>query len=133
MQGSAFFTLGFFCVLYGWTIPGTFGVCIEGSYFKIAESTNARDITRSLLQTRRKADRRQVPALFRPGFALEVYGFWRLFSAFFPTVLSFLRRMPFLRRILDLPAFKKVRLASGCSTTGLGYDVELGWALTLTF
>lgn len=29
-----------------------------------------------------------------------------LFSAFFPTVLSFLRRMPFLKRVLDLPAFK---------------------------
>lgn len=58
--------------------------------------------------------------LFCPGFALEVYGFWRLFSAFFPTVLSFLRRMPFLRRILDLPAFKKVRLASGCSVIGPG-------------
>ncbi|KFM27958.1 Vesicle transport protein GOT1B [Auxenochlorella protothecoides] len=44
-----------------------------------------------------------------PGFLLELYGFWRLFSAFFPTVLSFLRRMPFLRGILDLPAFKGVR------------------------
>ncbi|KAI3429633.1 hypothetical protein D9Q98_005719 [Chlorella vulgaris] len=42
------------------------------------------------------------------GFALEMWGFWQLFSAFFPTVLSFLRRMPFLKRILDLPAFKAV-------------------------
>ncbi len=25
------------------------------------------------------------------GFALETWGFWLLFSAFFPTVLSFLR------------------------------------------
>lgn len=48
-------------------------------------------------------------APFLPGFLLELYGFWRLFSAFFPTVLSFLRRMPFLRGILDLPAFKGVR------------------------
>lgn len=42
------------------------------------------------------------------GFALEMWGFWLLFSAFFPTVLSFLRRMPFLRKVLDLPAFKAV-------------------------
>ena len=42
------------------------------------------------------------------GFGLETYGFWLLFSAFFPTVLSFLRRMPFLKRVLDLPAFKAV-------------------------
>lgn len=40
------------------------------------------------------------------GFCLESYGFWSLFSAFFPTVLSFLRRMPMLRKLLDLPAFK---------------------------
>lgn len=43
------------------------------------------------------------------GFALEAYGFWQLFSGFFPTALSFLRRMPFLRQILDAPAFKSVR------------------------
>lgn len=43
------------------------------------------------------------------GFALEAYGFWLLFSGFFPTALSFLRRMPFLRQILDAPAFKSVR------------------------
>lgn len=42
------------------------------------------------------------------GFGVETYGFWLLFSAFFPTVLSFLRRMPFLKRLLDLPAFKGV-------------------------
>ena len=42
------------------------------------------------------------------GFALEAYGFWLLFSAFFPTALSFLRRMPFLRQLLDTPAFKGV-------------------------
>lgn len=42
------------------------------------------------------------------GFCLEAYGFWLLFSAFFPTALSFLRKMPFLRQILDMPAFKTV-------------------------
>ncbi|KAI3429631.1 hypothetical protein D9Q98_005717 [Chlorella vulgaris] len=33
---------------------------------------------------------------------------WQRFSAFVPTVLSYLRRMPILKRILDLPAFKAV-------------------------
>ena len=42
------------------------------------------------------------------GLALEGYGFWRLFAAFFPTALSFLRRMPFLRQVLDTPALKSV-------------------------
>lgn len=42
------------------------------------------------------------------GFLLESYGFWRLFSAFFPTVLSFLRRMPGLRKVLDLPVLKNL-------------------------
>lgn len=42
------------------------------------------------------------------GFTLEMFGFWLLFSAFFPTVLSFLRRMPFLRQVLDMPAVKAV-------------------------
>ena len=42
------------------------------------------------------------------GFGLEMWGFWLLFSAFFPTALSFLRRMPFLKKVLDMPAFKGV-------------------------
>ena len=42
------------------------------------------------------------------GFAVEAYGFWHLFSAFFPTALSFLRKIPILRQILDLPTFKSV-------------------------
>jgi hypothetical protein len=40
------------------------------------------------------------------GFCLETYGFWSLFSGFFPTALSFLRRMPVLRPILDMPVLK---------------------------
>ena len=42
------------------------------------------------------------------GFAVETYGFWHLFSAFFPTAWSFLRKIPILRQILDLPTFKSV-------------------------
>eukprot|EP00890_Picochlorum_soloecismus_P005578 jgi/Picsp_1/6020/NSC_03374-R1_protein len=42
------------------------------------------------------------------GFAVEAYGFWHLFSAFFPTALSFLRKIPILRQILDLPTFKSI-------------------------
>lgn len=40
------------------------------------------------------------------GFLLETYGFWLLFRGFFPTALSFLRRMPFIRPFLDAPAVK---------------------------
>jgi len=42
------------------------------------------------------------------GLCLQCYGFWLLFSAFFPTVLQFARRVPLLGRILDLPGFKAV-------------------------
>lgn len=43
------------------------------------------------------------------GMMVETYGFWLLFSGFFPTVLSFLRRLPYLGGILDLPVMKTVR------------------------
>lgn len=43
------------------------------------------------------------------GFCVETYGFFLLFSGFFPTALSFLRRVPFLGKILDAPGIKNVR------------------------
>ncbi|KAK9814963.1 hypothetical protein WJX73_003431 [Symbiochloris irregularis] len=43
-----------------------------------------------------------------PGMALEGYGFWVLFSGFFPTVLGFLRRLPILGNVLDFPGLKWV-------------------------
>jgi hypothetical protein len=42
------------------------------------------------------------------GFVVETYGFFLLFRGFFPTVLSFLRSVPFLGRLLDAPALKTV-------------------------
>ncbi len=45
------------------------------------------------------------------GMLVETYGFWLLFAGFFPTVLSFLRRLPVLGRALDLPMLKSVRPA----------------------
>lgn len=45
------------------------------------------------------------------GFVAETYGFFLLFRGFFPTVLSFLRNVPFLGRLLDAPALKTV----GCN------------------
>lgn len=43
------------------------------------------------------------------GLLLEAYGFWCLFCEFFPTVLMFVRRVPFLGKVLDLPVIKTVR------------------------
>ena len=43
------------------------------------------------------------------GMAVEAYGFWLLFAGFFPTVLSFLRRIPVLGSAVDLPMLKSVR------------------------
>lgn len=42
------------------------------------------------------------------GLLLEAYGFWLLFCEFFPTVLQFLRRVPVLGKILDMPLLKMV-------------------------
>lgn len=42
------------------------------------------------------------------GLCVETYGFWVLFSGFFPTVLGFLRRLPVLGRLLDFPLLKTV-------------------------
>mmetsp|Transcript_34630 Transcript_34630/g.62379 ORF Transcript_34630/g.62379 Transcript_34630/m.62379 type:complete len:155 (+) Transcript_34630:101-565(+) len=42
------------------------------------------------------------------GLIIEAYGFFLLFCEFFPTVLQFLRRVPFLNKTLDLPIFKKI-------------------------
>ena len=44
------------------------------------------------------------------GLLLEAYGFFVLFSGFFPTVLGFLRRLPGFGTVLDLPIFKVVSL-----------------------
>ena len=43
------------------------------------------------------------------GLLLEAYGFWLLFCEFFPTVLQFFRKVPFMGRMLDLPVIKTVR------------------------
>lgn len=55
------------------------------------------------------------------GLIIEAYGFWLLFCEFFPTVLQFFRRVPFLGKVLDLPILKWVfnRLApmGGLPTT----------------
>lgn len=46
------------------------------------------------------------------GICVEAYGFWALFSGFFPTILGFLRRLPVLGSLLDLPVLKTVRCTS---------------------
>eukprot|EP00963_Diacronema_lutheri_P008428 scaffold752_cov322-Pavlova_lutheri.AAC.25 len=42
------------------------------------------------------------------GLLLEGYGFILLFRGFLPTVLMFLKRTPYLGRVLDLPGVKSV-------------------------
>ena len=42
------------------------------------------------------------------GLLIQAYGFWRLFSAFFPTVLQYARQVPYLNKVLDLPVVKNV-------------------------
>jgi len=42
------------------------------------------------------------------GLLAEGFGFWLLFCEFLPTVLSYLRRVPFLAKVLDNPALKGV-------------------------
>lgn len=42
------------------------------------------------------------------GMVVEVYGFVKLFSGFFPTVLDFLRRVPVLGNLLMLPGISSL-------------------------
>mmetsp|Transcript_21096 Transcript_21096/g.54082 ORF Transcript_21096/g.54082 Transcript_21096/m.54082 type:complete len:140 (+) Transcript_21096:408-827(+) len=42
------------------------------------------------------------------GMLLETYGFVLLFSGFFPTVLMFLKKVPYVGKLLDLPGVKSV-------------------------
>lgn len=42
----------------------------------------------------------------RAGMCVEGYGFLVLFSAFFPTVLIFLKRLPVIGTFLSLPGVK---------------------------
>lgn len=53
------------------------------------------------------------------GFAVETYGFWHLFSAFVPVVLSALRKVPVLKQVLDLPTFKNILNKIAPAGTGL--------------
>ncbi|KAI9349997.1 vesicle transport protein [Zopfochytrium polystomum] len=42
------------------------------------------------------------------GMAIEFFGFINLFGDFFPTVVSFLRRLPLIGPLLSLPGISKV-------------------------
>ncbi len=42
------------------------------------------------------------------GLCVEAYGFFLLFCEFFPTALQFVRRIPMLGKVLDLPVVKMV-------------------------
>ena len=53
------------------------------------------------------------------GLLIQAYGFWRLFSAFFPTVLQYARQVPYLNKVLDLPIVKNIinRIAPASGAT----------------
>ncbi|KAH8278917.1 hypothetical protein KR018_011014 [Drosophila ironensis] len=42
------------------------------------------------------------------GMVIESYGFFALFSGFFPVVINFLGRVPFLGSLLNLPFMQKI-------------------------
>lgn len=45
------------------------------------------------------------------GIVLEAFGFVNLFGDFFPVVISFLRRMPVVGNVLNVPPFKMVSIS----------------------
>lgn len=53
------------------------------------------------------------------GLIIELYGFWLLFSGFFPTALQYFRQVPYLNKFLDLPFIKQIlnRLAPSAGET----------------
>lgn len=60
------------------------------------------------------------------GLAIEAYGFWLLFCEFFPVILQYTRKMPFLGRALDLPVFKMVSVLSFAGTAASAWLLEVG-------
>ncbi|KAL4225599.1 golgi transport 1B [Mactra antiquata] len=42
------------------------------------------------------------------GMVLEIYGFFLLFSGFFPVAINFLRRVPVIGSLLNLPGIRSV-------------------------
>jgi ABC-type Co2+ transport system permease subunit len=42
------------------------------------------------------------------GLCIQSYGFWRLFAAFFPTVLQYARQVPYISTLLEFPIIKNV-------------------------
>ncbi|KAL1456558.1 hypothetical protein WDU94_001279, partial [Cyamophila willieti] len=42
------------------------------------------------------------------GMCIELYGFYHLFSGFFPVAINFLRRIPVLGMVLNLPGIKGI-------------------------
>jgi len=53
------------------------------------------------------------------GFGVELYGLWGLFAAFVPSMLAFLRQVPGLKTVLDLPAVKNVLNSVAPAGSGL--------------
>ncbi|MBN3311745.1 GOT1B protein, partial [Atractosteus spatula] len=45
------------------------------------------------------------------GMILEIYGFFLLFRGFFPVVIGFIRRVPILGSLLNLPGISGVRIS----------------------
>uniref|UniRef100_H2ZEC4 Vesicle transport protein GOT1B n=1 Tax=Ciona savignyi TaxID=51511 RepID=H2ZEC4_CIOSA len=41
------------------------------------------------------------------GMLIETYGFFLLFSGFFPVIINFLRRIPVIGRLFDIPIINK--------------------------
>jgi len=58
------------------------------------------------------------------GMIIEVYGFILLFSNFFPTVIHFLRRVPVIGTILNLPGISKLvdRIGGDQSRSNISTD-----------
>ena len=67
------------------------------------------------------------------GMLVEAYGFWLLFAGFFPTVLSFLRRIPVLGRALDLPMLKSVRSGLGVGPNAKPHNIHARPVLDVHF
>ncbi|XP_052223920.1 vesicle transport protein GOT1B-like isoform X2 [Dreissena polymorpha] len=54
------------------------------------------------------------------GMVLEIYGFFLLFSGFFPVAVNFLRRVPVIGTILNLPGIRSVADKVGESNSMTG-------------
>ena len=67
------------------------------------------------------------------GMIIEAYGFIVLFSGFFPVAVNFLRRIPVIGTILNLPGISSVSYVILSTNTNIIFYVKVNFCVKFNF